>query len=90
MAGFVSTFHRSYVELLGGWMILWIWFNAFLIGSVFALVGQVRARKVLRQDILTGHLTRDVLRQRLGRGKRAMRLLACLRVKPLAAEHEGR
>ena len=85
---FVSSFHRAYIELLGGWMILWIWLNAFLIGSVFALTGQIRARQVLRQDILTGHLTREVLRRRIGGGKRALRLLACIREKPLAAEHE--
>jgi hypothetical protein len=37
---FASSVHRAYFELLGGWMILWIWLNAFLIGSVFALIGQ--------------------------------------------------
>ena len=88
MVGFGSSFHRAYFQLLGGWMILWIWLNAFLIGSVFALIGQIRARQVLRQDILTGHLTREVLRQRIGGGKRALRLLACIREKPLVAEHE--
>ena len=86
---FISGFHRDFFGLLGGWMVLWIWLNAFLVGSVFALIGQLRARQVLRQDILTGHLTREVLRQRMGGGKRALRLLACLRDKPLAAEHEG-
>ena len=86
--GFLLGFHRFYLGLLGGWMILWIWFNAFLVGSVFALIGQVRARRVLRQSILTGRLTRDVLRNRLGRGKRSLRLLACMWDKPPAAEHE--
>ena len=85
---FLQTFHRAYFGLLGAWMILWIWFNAFLIGSVFAMVGQIRARRVLRQDILTGHLTRDLLRRRIGGGKRALRLLACMREKPPPAEHE--
>jgi cytochrome b561 len=89
VVSFVSTFHRAYIELLGGWMLLWIWLNAFLVGSVFALIGQIRARRVLRQDILTGHLTREVLRQRIGGGKRALRLLACICEKPPAAEHEG-
>ena len=64
-------------------------FNAFLIGSVFALIGQLRARRVLRQDMLTGHLTREVLRQRIGGGKRALQLLACIREKPPAAELKG-
>ena len=90
VVSFVSSFHRAYFDLLGGWMILWIWLNAFLIGSVFALIGQLRARRVLRQDILTGHLTREVLRQRIGGGKRALQLLACIREKPPAAEHEGK
>jgi hypothetical protein len=89
VVSFVSSFHRAYFGVLGGWMIFWIWLNAFLIGSVFALIGQLRARRVLRQDILTGHVTRDVLRQRIGGGKRALRLLACIREKPPAAEHEG-
>ena len=71
-------------------MILWIWFNAFLIGSVFAMIGQIRARRVLRQDILTGHLTRTLLRQRIGGGKRARRLIACMREKPPLAEHESK
>jgi hypothetical protein len=85
---FLRGFHRAYLGVLGGWMILWIWLNAFLIGSVFAMIGQIRARRVLRQDILTGHLTRTVLRQRIGGGKRARRLLACMREKPPLAEHE--
>jgi hypothetical protein len=90
VVSFVSSFHRAYFDLLGGWMIFWIWLNAFLIGSVFALIGQLRARRVLRQDILTGHLTREVLRRRIGGGKRALQVLACLREKPPAAEHEGK
>jgi hypothetical protein len=90
VVSFASSFHRAYFDLLGGWMILWIWLNAFLIGSVFALIGQLRARRVLRQDILTGHLTREVLRQRIGGGKRALQLLACIREKPPAPEHEGK
>lgn len=85
---FARTFHGAYLNLLGGWIFLWVWLNAFLIGSVFAMAGQMRARRVLRQDILTGHLTRTVLRQRIGGGKRAKRLLACMREKPPLAEHD--
>ena len=49
---FVRSFHRAYFDLLGGWMLLWIWLNAFLVETVFAMIGQIRARRVLRQDII--------------------------------------
>src|SRR5262249_19090141 len=84
----LTRFHRVYLDLLGTWTPLWIWLNCFLIGCAFALVNLIRTRRVLRQDILTGHLTLQVLRQRLGRGKRTRRLLACLWKQPLPADHE--
>jgi hypothetical protein len=85
----LTRFHRIYLDLLGNWTPLWIWLNLFLIGSAFALVNQIRARRVLRQDILTGHLTLHVLRERLGSGKRTRQLLACLWKEPPRAEHEA-
>ena len=86
---FLTRFHRLYLDLLGTWVVFWVWFNAFLVGCVFALVNQLRTRRVLRQEVLTGRLTLQVLRERLGGGKTAKRLLNCLWEEPPAAEHEA-
>ncbi len=85
---FATRFHRAYIDLLGNWTLFWVWLNLFLIGCVFAIVNQVRTRRVLRQETLTGHLTLQVLRKRLGSGKRTRHLLACLWKRPPLAEHE--
>ena len=85
---FAAGFHSAYLDTLGNWTPLWIWLNLFLVGCVFALINQMHTRRVLRQAILTGHLTRQVLRERLGGGKRMRRLLGCLWKRPPPAEHE--
>lgn len=85
---FVLGFHNAYRDLLGSGAVPWIWLNVFLVGCVFALVNQLHTRRVLRQEILTGHLTHQVLRKRLG-GRRALRILACLWRKPPPAEHDA-
>jgi hypothetical protein len=84
---FVLGFHRAYLDLLGGGVLAWIWLNVFLVGCVFALINQSHTRRVLRQEILTGHLTHQVLRERLP-GRKALRILACLWEKPPSADHE--
>jgi hypothetical protein len=86
---FVRGFHRFYLDLTGGWVMPWAVFNAFLIGSLFALVNLLRTRRVLRQETLTGHLTHELLRAQLGRGKRLNRLLSTLWKRPPAAQHEA-
>lgn len=86
---FVSGFHRAYLDLLGSGLFPWLFLNAFLIGCAFAMVNILRVRRVLRQEILTGQLTREQLRQHLGNGKRANTLLACLWKRPPPAEHEA-
>jgi hypothetical protein len=85
---FVSGFHRAYLDLLGSGLFPWLFLNAFVIGCAFAMVNILRVRRVLRQEILTGHLTREHLRKHLGNGKRASMLLACLWKRPPPAEHE--
>jgi hypothetical protein len=85
---FVRGFHRFYLDVTGGWLMPWLLFNAFLIGSAFALLNLLRTRRVLRQETLTGHLTHELLRQQLGSGKRLNELLAAMWKKPPAAEHE--
>ncbi len=86
---FVRGFHRFYLDLTGGWVLPWVVFNAFLIGSLFALVNLLRTRRVLRQETLTGHLTHELLRAQLGRGRRLNRLLGMLWKRPPAAQHEA-
>lgn len=85
---FLRWFHRAYLDLLGDWLLFWLWINGFLIGSVFTLLNLLRVRRVLRQEILTGHLTHDVLRAWLGNGKRVRRLLDSLWKRPPPPEHE--
>ena len=87
---FLRWFHRAYLDLLGDWLMFWVWLNAFLIGSVFALLNLLRVRRVLRQEILTGHLTPEVLRAWLGGGKRTRRLLNSLWKRAPLPEHEVR
>src|SRR5262245_54993785 len=44
---FLTRFHRIYLDLLGNWVVFWIWFNAFLVGCVFALVNQLQIGRAL-------------------------------------------
>ena len=86
---FVRGFHRFYLDVTGGWLMPWLLFNAFLIGSAFALQNLLRTRRVLRQETLTGHLTHELLRRQLGSSKRLNELLGSLWRKPPAAQHEA-
>lgn len=60
-----------------------------LLGPALVLLGQLRARAVLRQQVLTGRATRATLLDRLGGSRMGLRILACLWHEPPAAENEA-
>lgn len=85
---FLTGFHATYFYVLGDWDLVWIFVNLVLLGCVIAVINQLRTRRVLRQQTLTKHLTHDVLKEHLGKGKTAKRMLGCLWKRPIPAEHE--
>lgn len=88
---FLRTFHRTWFLIFAGdkdFLGLWAVANGFLLASVYALIGQFRARQIVKQAFLSGHLTRQLLQARLGGGRRALSIVTCLLERPPVVEHE--
>lgn len=83
------TLHQRMSELLS-WGDRWRLFYTYLglAGLAVPLENQIRARRVLKQQILTGRSTRQSLRTLLGGSTFGMRIVASLWPESPPAEHE--
>lgn len=87
----MTTLHRNFLSwesLREGGLGGFIFVSLMLIGTALLLVNQLRSRRVLRQQILTGRATRATMASLLGASRMGRQILACLWKEPPLADHE--